>query len=115
MGSAPGIDADVRSLADTFGLSDLTGTRHGEKGGRAKPPLPAMRAPASNTAMTLGGFVTPQPYAIGSDGQVHATCLPAANHIDYKVKAAPGTALPPSKNYPRPQANTVIEARHTGK
>lgn len=115
MGTAPGVDADVRSLADTFGLNDLTSTRHGEKGGRAKPPLPAMTAPANNGAMSFGGFVTPQPYALGTDGQVHATCLPAANRIDYKVKAAPGKAVPASKTYPRPQVNTVVEARHTDK
>jgi hypothetical protein len=114
MGVAPQVDADVRSLAERYGLSDLTPTRHGEKGGRAKPPLPAMKAP-SNGAMNFGGFVSPQPYAISNDGQVHATCMPAANRIDYKVKATPGTAVPPSKIYPRPQVNTVIEARHTGK
>ena len=115
MGVAPQADADIRSLADTFGLSDLTSTRHGQKGGRAKPPLPATTAPAGGNAMAFGGFVTPQPYALGSDGQVHATCMPAANRVDYKVKAAPGTQLPASKIYPRPQSNTVIEARHTGK
>lgn len=115
MGTAPQADADIRSLADTFGLSDLTSTRHGQKGGRAKPPLPATTAPAGNGAMAFGGFVTPQPYAIGSDGQVHATCQPAANNINYKVKAAPGSQLPASSIYPRPQTNTVIEARHSGK
>ena len=114
MSTAPGADADIRSLADTFGLTDLTSTRHGQKGGRAKPPLPATTAPVGNNAMSFGGFVSPQPYAVGSDGQIHATCQPAANNINYKVKTA-GTPLPPSKNYPGLQSNTAIEARHSGK
>jgi hypothetical protein len=114
MSTAPGADADIRSLADTFGLTDLTSTRHGQKGGRAKPPLPATAAPAGNNAMSFGGFVTPQPYAVGSDGQIHATCQPAANNINYKVKTA-GSPLPASKSYPALPSNTVIEARHSGK
>ena len=114
MGTAPKADADIRSLADTFGLNDITSTRHGQKGGRAKPPLPPTTAPNTG-AMAIGGFVTPQPFAIGSDGQVHATCMPASNRVDYKVKTVPGSMLPASQNYPRPQTNTVIEARHSGK
>ena len=102
---AKGADAELRALADLFKLPDLNSAQEGR--GAKKVNLPAApSATPANVHNFGGGFMA------AIDPSQGAQCVPTANKVDFKVKAAPGTALARNTAYPEMRTNTAIEARH---
>jgi hypothetical protein len=107
-GTAKAADAELRTLAETFGLSDLHSARRGE----------AVKITATSAAATgpqksfAPGFQTP--IVTDANGHAVATCLPSP-HATAKVKAGVGRALSQSRSVPGAAANARVEARHVGK
>jgi hypothetical protein len=98
-------DAELRALADIFKLDDMNSAERGRAAKQVRlPPVPA--ANPGNVHRFAGGF------AAAVDPTLGAQCVPAANKIDYKVKAMPGTALSPNAAYPSIRSNTAVEAAH---
>jgi hypothetical protein len=108
-----GIDAEFRTLADNYGLSDLHSARAGEA---AKiPHRPSYNGPEVVMEKRYGqGFSAP---VLRSADHPHgiATCTPSTTPVNLKGKVRVGRALPRSGQVMSTvQANTAIEARHTG-
>jgi hypothetical protein len=102
---AKGADAELRALADIFKMPDLNSAERGR--GAKKVNLPPAPAPNGGNVHTFaGGFTAAIDPARG------AQCVPTANKFAVKVKAAPGTALPPSDRWGKP--TPAFEASHKG-
>ena len=110
-GTSRAADAELRTLADTFGMTDINTARRGE---RAKPALPS--APAAERgapAVTFGpGFSSP--VVRDRSGAPVATCLPSSSPVDFKVKAGRDRPMAPNKSFAHISSNTRVEARHSG-
>ena len=106
-GTARAADAELRTLADNNGLSDLMSARRGE---RAKPPVenPVVEQRRDQAVQFAPGFA-----AVAN--RERATCQPSMQKVNFKAKAATGSALAPSRSVPGIHAGTTIEARHNPK
>lgn len=110
-GTAKAADAELRALADNFGMTDMNSAQRDQ---RAKPGLPSA-PPIDRHAPSVSfapGFSSP--LVRDQQGQPVATCLPSTSNVNFKTRVGTGTALAPSKAYPRIAANTVIQASHKG-
>jgi predicted nucleic acid-binding Zn-ribbon protein len=88
-----GVDATVRSLAESYGMSDIN-TPSPSRLNRAMPKYDAPKAdgPTLNFAP---GFAAP--FHTGG----RATCEPSQTRVDFKVRTAPEAAIPQAQhNYP---------------
>jgi len=104
-GTARAADAELRTLADNFGLNDIMSARRGE---RAKPPMQHVNVQQSReTAVQFApGF------AASVDPQ-RATCQPSMQKVNFKTRLGAGQALGPGQfGAPSVSANTKIEASH---
>jgi hypothetical protein len=104
MGTAKAADAELRTLADNYGLSDLMSARRGE---RAKPPVPnpVVEQRRDSAVQFAPGFA-----AVANPNR--ATCQPSMQKVNFKAKTAIGNSLPHSRSVPGVHAGTAIEARH---
>jgi predicted nucleic acid-binding Zn-ribbon protein len=84
-------DADLKTLAARFGLTDLNSAEAGRQA--KKLALPANGGAAG--VVNFGGFAAAiDPQAARSNAnQSGAQCLPTVNRIDAKVRMAPGEKL----------------------
>lgn len=112
MGLAREADAELRKLADTFGLSDINSARRGE---RSKPALPVPSVADTRPAMQFAPGFSGTPYVVGKDGRPHAVCEPSRNRVDFKTRVGTNTPLAPSSTFKHISSATRIEARHSGK
>lgn len=108
---APGIDATLRDLADTYGMTDIASAKAGE---RAMPKMTPTAARDEGSKMQFAPGFVGTPYTLDAQGRAHAVCEPSAQKINFKVKASVGKALTPSGNFPSPSTNTRIEGTHKG-
>ena len=104
-GSAKAADAELRTLADQFGLTDINSSRRDE---RAKPKLPPQPTVDRNTPSLqfAPGFTAPA-HASGA-----AMCVPSTSKVNFKTRVGTGSALPHSRSVPGVHAGTRIEASH---
>ena len=101
--SAGGADKELRILADMFKLGDMNSAQAG-RGAKQVSAAPAAPSPRPQNLHTFGGMFT-----AAVDPSQGAQCVPVVNKIDAKVKAAPGTSLPPSPTWGKP--TPMVEAR----
>jgi hypothetical protein len=71
---------------------------------KSAPPVP--NAPGTQVHTFQGGFTAAINPAAGPQ------CVPTSNHLDFKVKAAPGSRLSPNSAYPSIASGTAVEAAH---
>jgi hypothetical protein len=103
-GAGKDSDRELRILADMFKLGDMNSAEEGRGAKKVRTPD---AAPAGTAAMNFGGF------AAVVDPRAGAQCVPAANKVDYKVKAAPDTRLSEGAlGLPGVKSHTKIEATH---
>lgn len=107
-GTAPAADAELRTLADTFGLTDLNSARRDQ---RAKPALPRPVGDAQPAMQFAPGYAA-TPYVLDKQGKPHAVCMPSMQRVNFKATVATGVGLPHSRTVPGVHAGTRIEARH---
>ena len=104
-GTARAADADLKTLADNYGLSDLMSAKRGEA---AKPMVSQARTSQNReTAIQFApGFaVTPHP--------TQAICAPSAQNVNFKTRLSSGVALGPGKlGMQSIGSATHVEARH---
>jgi hypothetical protein len=98
-------DAEFRSLADTFGLSDLASGGNGAKVLAKQPAVSPQSGPSHSFAP--GFACVPDPS--------RPVCVPSTAGVDARGKIVIGQALPPSKVFPNPRGHTVVEASHRPK
>ena len=104
---AGGVDSEFRSLADTFGLTDLVSAKRGEAAKViAKQPQVDQRAQPAHT-FAPGFSCVPH--------ETDAVCVPSINRVDFRAQTKVGSMLPKSKIYPGVNTNTRIEATHRPK
>lgn len=103
-GAARGADKELRALADMFSLGDMNSAERGRGAKKISPP--AASPPQGPVHTFAGGFSAAINPVLGPQ------CVPAANKIDFKVKATPGNRLAPNGSYPDMRANTAVEAAH---
>jgi hypothetical protein len=111
-GTARAADADLRTLADNYGLTDLASARRGE---RAKPSINQPSAPVASRhdAMQFGPGFAARPYVIDRGGRVHPVCEPSMQKVNFKTKLGAEIPLGPGKLGHAPiSSNTKIEASH---
>jgi hypothetical protein len=105
-GHSKSADAELRALVDAFKLDNLNSAERGRAAKVIKTPPPV---PAGSQMHTFGqGFTAAINPAAG------AQCVPVSNKIDYKIKAAPGTALAPNPTFPSVRSHTSVEASSKG-
>jgi hypothetical protein len=104
-GTASAADAELRKLADNFGLTNINSAERGRAAKQVATSAPS--DPRSGPAMNFGnGFA-----AVVDPGR-GAQCVPTANRMDFKAKVGIGHTLPPSKDFPSIRTGTAIEAAH---
>ena len=104
-GSAKAADAELRGLADHYGLGDINSARRDE---RAKPKLPPQPVVDRNTpSINFGHGFTAPVHAGGA-----AMCIPSTSNVNFKARVATGRALPSSRSVPGVHAGTTLEASH---
>src|SRR5262249_52175073 len=109
-GTAKGADAELRVLADAYGLSNLNSAERGRQGKvLTATPAHALNAPQKQFAP---GFSSP--IMTDAQGRPVATCLPSSAGVTHKVTASIGNRLSGQMGTPGPEANARVEARHTG-
>ena len=99
--AAPGIDQELKTLADNYGLTDLASARAGE---RAMPKLPSPPAAARGDMMQFAPGFVGTPYTLDGQGRPHGVCMPSAAGVNFKVKAPVGQKLSQSASVPGPGA-----------
>lgn len=102
VGGSKGADKELRALADIFKMGDMNSAQEGRAAKKVSLPT-ASQAPVHTFA---GGF------AASIDPSRGAQCVPAANNIDFKVKAVPGSRLSPNGSFPGMSSHTAVEAVH---
>lgn len=114
-GTAKAADADLRLLADNYGLTDLNSAEEGRAAKKVRlGPEPDRHAQPMTFAQGFSAAVDPV-RARHAGNQSGAQCLPSSAGLTHKVKAGVGNRLSASRSVPGAQANTRIEARHTGR
>ena len=103
IGGTSGIDKEVRSLADVYGMNDVN-TPSPSRLNRAMPSAPAPAADGGVRHWGMGFSSTWSPYG--------ATCVPCNAAVSGKVMV--GQPLARSHTVDPIQAHTRIEARHIG-
>ena len=107
-GTARAADAELRTLADNFGLSDLNSAQRGQ---RAKPKLPSSPPIERGPSVPFApGFSSP--IVRDQKGTPVATCLPSTSNVNFKARVGTGSALAHSRTVPGVHAATHIEASH---
>jgi hypothetical protein len=102
-GYSKNADVELRALADCFKLDNLNSAERGRAAKVIKtPPVPT----GSQVHTFAGGFTAAINPTAGPQ------CVPTSNHLDFKVKAAPGSRLSPSGKYPSMSSHTAVEAAH---
>jgi hypothetical protein len=102
-GTARAADAELRQLADNFGLTDLNSARRGE---RAKPALQAAPPTGRQQSMQFApGFTAPV-------NPERAACVPSTSRVNFKARVGTGSALAHSRTVPGVHAATHVEASH---
>lgn len=113
-GTARAADAELRTLADNYGLSDLVSAKRGE---RAKPAVRQHAVTGGREAAVqfAPGFAA-VPYARDSQGHAHAVCQPSMQNVNFKTKLGAGLPLGPGKlGHKSIATNTRIEGSHRGR
>ena len=100
--AAPGIDAELKTLASNYGMTDIVTAREGE---RAMPKLPTRPAAATGDMMQFAPGFVGTPYTLDGQGRPQAVCQPSAANINFKVKAQVGQKLSRSGSVPGPGAH----------
>ena len=110
-GTARAADAELRTLSDNFGLTNLNSA---ERGRQAKiiPPQLASSNRRDAAVQFAPGFAQ-VPYVMDNQGKAHSICAPSMQNVNFKTKVAAGSALSPSRSVPGVHAGTRIEARST--
>lgn len=104
-GTARAADAELRTLADNFGLTNINSARRDE---RSKP----IAAP-SNVAQNRQSAMQFAPGFAAVPDMSRAACVPSLANVNYKVKAGAGMPLGPGKlGLSSIQSATSVEARH---
>lgn len=101
VGKNRGAEKELRELADIFKMGDMNSAQEGQPAKKVATPS----APSQGKLMrNFSGFA--------AEIQLSdvAQCLPAANKVDFKVKATPGRALPPNPTYDAP--TPMVVSRH---
>lgn len=110
-GTAKSADAELRVLADAYGLSNLNSAERGRQSKViAASPALALNAPQKQFAP---GFSTP--IMTDAQGRPVPTCLPSTAGVTHKVTATIGNKLTGQMGTPGPAANAHVHARHTGR
>jgi hypothetical protein len=68
--AAPGIDSELKTLADNYGLTDIASARAGE---RAMPKLPSAPAAAQGDMMQFAPGFVGTPYTLDTQGRPTAS------------------------------------------
>lgn len=102
-GTAGAADAELRTLADNFGFTDMNSAERGRGAKKIAAQAPVPRGPAINFSP---GFSTPIPH------DNSAVCVPTTSGVDFKVKPGIGRALSPNGVFPGVSRGTAIEASH---
>lgn len=100
---AKSADSELRALVDVFKLGDINSAEAGRAAKKVSLP-PA--APASGPVHTFAGG-----FSAAVDPTRGAQCVPAANKVDFKVKASPGSRLSANASFPDMASHTSVEAR----
>lgn len=104
-GTARAADAELRMLADNYGLSDLNSAARGE---RAKPKL-ALQPVVERSTPSISfapGFTAP------AHAGNQAMCVPSTSTVNFKTRVSTNNALAHSRSIPGVHAGTRIEAIH---
>jgi len=104
-GTAKAADAELRTLADHFGLSDINSARRDQRAKPFLPPQPAVDRNAAPSMQFMPGFTAP----INPE---RATCVPSTSKVNFKTRVQTGSALPHSRSVPGVHAGTRVEASH---
>jgi hypothetical protein len=108
-GVAPGIDRELRTLADNYGMTNISSAKAGE---RAMPKLDQPAAHDRGPMMQFGPGFVGVPYERDAAGNARAVCMPSAAKVNFKVKAPIGKPLQHSGSVPGPAAGARIEGSH---
>lgn len=102
-GTRQSADAELRILADNYGLTNLNSARRDQA---AKPMhVPAQIDQRSPSMQFAPGFTAP----VLPDRSV---CVPSTSKVNFKATVATGSALAHSRSVPGVHAATSIEASH---
>jgi hypothetical protein len=110
-GTAGACDAELRKLADAYGLSDLNSAQRDQ----AAKPIAVQRPVERGTpAMNFGPFAAQVDPARSrtSENPSGAQCVPAANSVGFRAKVGIGSRLAHSRTVPGVHSATAIEAQH---
>jgi hypothetical protein len=112
-GTAAACDAELRKLADCYGLADLNSARRDQaaKPIAAQKPVDPRAAPAMNFSGGFAAHVSPA-QSRTSENPSGAQCVPTANNMNFKTTVGIGSRLAHSRTVPGVHTATAIEATH---
>ena len=99
-----GAEKELRALVDIFKMTDMNSAQEGR--GAKKVNLPSSPAAAGPVQTFAPGFSAPVQRGAG------AACMPTSDHVQFKVKAGPGTKLQPNGTFPSVRSGTAFEGAH---
>lgn len=105
-GTSRAADAELRTLADNYGLTDMNSARRGE---RAKPALvqPHVDQRSAPAMQFAPGFsAVPHP--------AQAVCVPSSSKVNFRAKVGMDAPLSRSRSVPGVHSATHFEGRHVG-
>jgi hypothetical protein len=103
-GTRQAADAELRQLADNFGMTNMNSASRDQ---RAKPTLqqPTMDRNTPNMQFAPGFTAAVHPH--------QAMCVPSSSKVNFKAKVAANAALPAGQmGFSTVQSGTAIEASH---
>ena len=110
-GTARAADADLKTLADNYGLSDLMSAKRGDAA-KVMASQPQSRSTRDNSVQFAPGFAS-VPYVMDGAGNARGVCVPSAQNVNFKTKLSAGVALGPGKlGMQSIGSATHVEARH---
>jgi hypothetical protein len=99
--AAPGIDAELKTLATNYGMTDIASARAGE---RAMPKAPTAAPRMTADMMQFAPGFVGTPYTLDAQGRPQAVCQPSAANVNFKVTVPTGQKLSRSGSIPGPGA-----------
>jgi hypothetical protein len=113
-GTARAADAELRTLADNYGLSNLNSAERGRGAKMVKTPLPVTKN--KDAAVQFAPGFAQVPYVMDRQGNAHSVCAPSMQNVNFKVRSGAEVPLGGGKmGFANPVTNTRFEGTHRAK
>jgi hypothetical protein len=113
-GTARAADAELRTLADNYGLTNLNSAQEGRGAKIVKTPPPAPQN--REAAMQFAPGFAQVPYVRDRQGGVHSVCAPSMQNVNFKTRVGAEVPLGGGKmGFASPISNTRFEGTHRAK